>query len=257
MLIVVSPAKSLDFESPVKTGKYTLPRFTDQSRELVETLREHSPEDLSELMNISARLGELNARRYMNWQLPFTPDNAKQAAFAFTGDVYAGLDVESLSAKDLEYAQRHLRILSGLYGVLRPLDLMQPYRLEMGTRLSVGGAKDLYGFWGEQITQVLNEDLKGDRPRLLVNLTSNEYFRSVKEKVLEADVISPVFKDHKNGEYKIISFYAKKARGMMAAWLIRHRITNLEGLTGFDAGGYRYSAADSTANRPVFLRKQT
>lgn len=257
MLIVVSPAKSLDFESPVKTGKHTQPRFTDQSRQLVDTLRDYSPEDLSGLMNISGKLGELNARRYMNWQLPFTPDNAKQAVFAFTGDVYTGLDVESLSAKDLEYAQRHLRILSGLYGALRPLDLIQPYRLEMGTRLPVGDAKDLYGFWGERITQALNEDLKGDRPRLLVNLASNEYFRSVKEKALEADVINPVFKDHKNGEYKIISFYAKKARGMMAAWLIRHRITGREGLTGFDAGGYRYSAAESTENRPVFLRRLT
>lgn len=256
MLIVVSPAKSLDFESPVKTGKYTLPRFADQSQELVATLRDYSPEDLSELMNISGKLGELNARRYMNWQLPFTPDNAKQAVFAFTGDVYTGLDVDSLSAKDLEYAQRHLRILSGLYGVLRPLDLMQPYRLEMGTRLPAGNAKDLYGFWGERITRALNEDLKGDTPRLLVNLASNEYFRSVKEKALEADIISPVFKDHKNGQYKIISFYAKKARGMMAAWLIRHRIADREGLTGFDTAGYRYSAADSTENRPVFLRRQ-
>lgn len=256
MLIVVSPAKSLDFESPAKTGKYTLPRFTEQSRELVDTLRDYSPEDLSGLMNISGKLGELNARRYMNWQLPFTSDNAKQAVFAFTGDVYAGLDVNSLAAKDLDHAQRHLRILSGLYGVLRPLDLMQPYRLEMGTRLPVGEANDLYGFWGDRITQALNEDLKGDRPRLLVNLASNEYFRSVREKELEADVISPVFKDHKNGQYRIISFYAKKARGMMAAWLIRHRITDREGLAGFDAAGYRYSAADSTENRPVFLRKQ-
>ena len=257
MLIVVSPAKSLDFESPVKTDKYSEPRFLEQAAELVDVLRRRTPEDLSELMNISAKLGELNYRRYQNWERPFTPDNARQAVFAFTGDVYTGLDVGSLSAADLQHAQRHLRILSGLYGVLRPLDLMQAYRLEMGTRLPVGDEKDLYGFWGEQITQALNEDMKGYRPRLLVNLASNEYFRSVREKQLDADVVSPVFKDYKNGQYKVISFHAKKARGMMAAWLIRHRVSDRDALAGFDAGGYRYSAEESTTERPVFLRRQS
>ncbi|MGM0633995.1 MAG: peroxide stress protein YaaA [Pseudomonadota bacterium] len=256
MLIVVSPAKSLDFETPVKTGKHTQPRFTDQAGELVNVLRTYSPDDLSELMNISDRLAELNAQRYMNWSLPFDTDNARQAVFAFTGDVYTGLDVRSLSVKDLDYAQNHLRILSGLYGVLRPLDLMQPYRLEMGTRLPVGNARDLYGYWGERITDTLNADMKGDRPRLLVNLASNEYFRAVKEKSLDADVISPVFKDYKNGQYKIISFHAKKARGLMAAWLIRHRVVDREGLTGFDEDGYHYSASDSSDDRPVFLRRR-
>lgn len=257
MLIVVSPAKSLDFESPVKTDGYSEPRFLEQAAELVDVLRQRTPEDLSELMNISAKLGELNYRRYQNWERPFTLDNARQAAFAFTGDVYTGLDVGSLSAADLQHAQRHLRILSGLYGVLRPLDLMQAYRLEMGTRLPVGDARDLYGFWGDRITEALNEDLKGYRPRLLVNLASNEYFRSVRERQLDADVVCPVFKDYKNGQYKVISFHAKKARGMMAAWLIHHRVSDPDALAGFDAGGYHYSAQESTTDRPVFLRRQS
>lgn len=255
MLVVLSPAKSLDFESPTGTRQFSQPLFADSARQLVDTLRHYAPEDLSDLMNISGKLGELNARRYANWQLPFTPDNARQAIFAFTGDVYTGLDVQSLSSKDLEYAQRHLRILSGLYGVLRPLDLIQPYRLEMGTRLPIGDAPDLYRFWDRQITDALNEALQHQTPKALVNLASNEYFKAVRKEHLEADVISPVFRDYKNGQYKIISFYAKKARGMMAAWIIRNRVDNPADLEGFDAGGYRFSPSDSTTHSPVFLRR--
>lgn len=256
MLIVLSPAKSLDFASPVKTRKHTQPAFLDDAETLVSTLREYNPEELSELMDISPKLGELNFERYANWQKPFSTDNARQAVFAFTGDVYTGLDISTFDAADLDFAQKHLRILSGLYGVLRPLDLMQPYRLEMGTALKTPAGRNLYAFWGERITDALNADLKKEKQPLLVNLASNEYFRSVKEKALNADVITPVFKDFRNGQYKVISFFAKKARGMMAAWIIRNRVNDADRLQEFDMAGYRYSSRDSTPGKPVFLRKQ-
>ncbi len=256
MLIVLSPAKSLDYESPVKTRKFTQPQFLDDARELIATLRDYTPDQLSELMNISPKLGELNVERYANWHPPFDTGNARQAAFAFTGDVYVGLDINSLSAADLDFAQKHLRILSGLYGVLRPLDLMQPYRLEMGTSLKTAAGSNLYQFWGTRITDALNASLKKQKQPVLVNLASNEYFKSVKVKQLCADVITPVFKDYKNGQYKVISFHAKKARGMMAAWIINNRASNAGDLIGFDVAGYRYSARASSADKPVFLRKQ-
>ena len=256
MLIVLSPAKSLDYESPVKTRKFTQPQFLDDAEKLVSTLRDYNPDQLSELMNISPKLGELNVERYANWHQPFDTDNARQAAFAFTGDVYVGLDINSLSAADLDFAQKHLRILSGLYGVLRPLDLMQPYRLEMGTSLQTEAGINLYQFWGSRVTDALNACLEKQKQPVLVNLASNEYFRSVKEKALSADVISPVFKDYKNGQYKVISFYAKKARGMMAAWIIQNRVTRADDLQGFDVAGYKYSTRESSAGKPVFLRKQ-
>jgi cytoplasmic iron level regulating protein YaaA (DUF328/UPF0246 family) len=256
MLIVLSPAKSLDYSSPVKTRKHSQPTFLDDAENLVGTLREFSPDGLSELMNISPKLGELNVERYANWQKPFNTRNARQAIFAFTGDVYVGLDIDTFDAADLDFAQKHLRILSGLYGVLRPLDLMQAYRLEMGTSLETGAGRNLYEFWGTRITEALNETLGKRKHPVLINLASNEYFRSVKEKALNADVITPVFKDYKNGQYKVISFFAKKARGMMAAWIIRNRVTDPDRLPDFDMAGYRYSASESTPGKPVFLRRQ-
>jgi cytoplasmic iron level regulating protein YaaA (DUF328/UPF0246 family) len=209
-------------------------------------------------MSVSSKLGELNHERFANWHTPFTPENAKQALFAFRGDVYLGLDADRFSAADITFAQKHLRILSGLYGVLRPLDLMQPYRLEMGRKFASGKANSLYEFWGERLTQFLNDELaqhKG-KSRVLVNLASNEYFNSIKPKALDASIITPVFKDFSGGKYKIVSFYAKKARGEMAAYIIQNRLKDPEALLNFDVNGYAFSAADSTPDSPVFLRKQ-
>lgn len=256
MLLVLSPAKSLDFESPVPTGKFSQPDYLDDSAQLIKTLRQKSPEDLSALMHISAKLGELNFERNLDWHTPFTADNARQAIYAFTGDVYLGLDVHALNQKDMAYAQNHVRILSGLYGLLRPLDLMQPYRLEMGTSLQHSNNRNLYEFWGSRLSEGLNEAMSGHKSRALLNLASHEYFRAVDKKVLDAGIISPVFKDYKNGQYKIISFFAKKARGMMAAHVIKNRIDSPAGICEFDMAGYRYSAKDSTDAAPVFLRKQ-
>lgn len=257
MLIVVSPAKSLDFDLPAKTKKFSDPQFLSESRKLVKKLKQFSPEDLSELMNISSKLGKLNHSRYANWKAPFNLDNAKQAIFAFKGDVYIGLDVEQFSAADLNFAQKHFRMLSGLYGILRPLDLMQPYRLEMGTRLSNERGNNLYEFWGSRLTRHLNGEMASQKHKLLINLASNEYFSSIRPKELEAEIVTPVFKDYKNGKYKIISFFAKKARGSMSAYIIKNRIVSPSKLKGFDVDGYRYSEADSTPARPVFLRRQS
>ncbi|ALO47663.1 peroxide stress protein YaaA [Pseudohongiella spirulinae] len=256
MLLVLSPAKSLDFESPVPEQAFTQPDFLNRSEQLIKTLRQLSPEDLSELMHISPKLAELNFERNLNWQTPFTPDNARPAIYAFTGDVYTGLDVQSLNDADIQYAQDHLCILSGLYGLLRPLDLMQAYRLEMGTSLKHKNNNSLYEYWGSSLAEKLNERLAGSQDPVLINLASNEYFKAINKKKLKARIISPVFKDYKNGQYKIISFFAKKARGMMAAWVIRNRIEDVQQLNGFDVAGYQYSASDSTEDKPVFLRRQ-
>lgn len=257
MLIVVSPAKSLDFDAPAKTKKFTTPSFLDDSQKLVKDLRKLSPDDISALMGVSVKLGALNHERFANWHTPFDLDNAKQALFAFKGDVYIGLDAQQFSAADLTFAQKHLRILSGLYGVLRPLDLMQPYRLEMGRKFASGKAKSLYEFWGERLTQFLNDELAAHRgkSKALVNLASNEYFNSLKPQLLDADVITPVFKDFSGGKYKIVSFYAKKARGEMAAYIIKNRLKDPAALLDYDVSGYAYSPADSKPNQPVFLRK--
>jgi cytoplasmic iron level regulating protein YaaA (DUF328/UPF0246 family) len=255
MLLVLSPAKSLDFDSPLPAVETTVPQFLDDSSILNQALRKLSPDDLSALMSISANLGELNFERNLNWSLPFTSHNARPAIFAFTGDVYTGLDVKSFCQQDLEYAQQHLRILSGLYGVLRPLDLIQAYRLEMGTALQQGKLKSLYAFWGTRLAENLQNCLRADPQPFLVNLASTEYFRAVDEKSLRCPVISPVFKDYKNGQFKIISFFAKKARGRMAAFLICNRVQSVDDLKQFCADGYQYSARDSTAESPVFLRK--
>ena len=254
MLIVVSPAKSLDFETKAPTQKFTDPQYLAESTQLVGQLQKLSPEDFSELMHISSALGELNHMRFANWHTPFDLENSKQAIFAFKGDVYIGLEAEKLSTADLNFAQNHLRILSGLYGLLRPLDLMQPYRLEMGSKFKNKKGKNLYEFWDGQITESLNELFEKDKNPVLVNLASIEYFSAIKPKSLNAEIISPVFKDFSNGKYKIVSFFAKKARGYMAAYIIQNRIKNPEKLKEFDVEGYRYSEEDSTPMQPVFLR---
>jgi uncharacterized protein len=256
MLLVISPAKTLDFDSPVRLRKATMPDFLEDSARLVDNLRQLTPGQLSTLMDISPALGELNRDRFNAWHTPFDKHNARQALFAFKGDVYLGLDAPALSANDVTYAQEHLRILSGLYGLLRPLDLIQPYRLEMGTTFKALGSTSLYDFWGERVTAALNELLLKERHPLLVNLASVEYYKVVREKQLQARVISPVFKDFSNGQYKIVSFFAKKARGLMSAWILRNRLKKPEDLLAFDVDGYCYSAKDSTSDSPVFLRRE-
>lgn len=256
MLAILSPAKTLDFDTEPTTKRHSTPQFLDHSEKLIELLREKSPDQLCELMGISHKLGTLNWNRYMAWQLPFTPENSKQAILAFKGDVYTGLEANQLPEDDLLWAQDHLRILSGLYGILRPLDLMQAYRLEMGTKLQNPNGADLYNFWNGQLTEALNTDLSAQNNPVLINLASNEYFGAVQPKSIQAPIITPVFKDWKNGKYKIISLYAKKARGMMANYMIRHRIESPEALKHFDTAGYAYSESDSDPQTWVFLRKQ-
>lgn len=254
MLMVISPAKTLDYSTPPVTDKYTQPQFVGQAQELIEVMRKFSPQELSALMKISDKLAGLNVARFAEWQPEFTPDNSKQALLAFKGDVYAGLDADSLSAEQLDYAQRHLRILSGLYGLLRPLDLMQPYRLEMGTRLANPRGKDLYQFWGSTLTDTLNAYMAEQGLGTLLNLASNEYFKAVQPAGLQANLVNVDFKDQKNGQYKIISFYAKKARGLMARHVIQNRIDSVAGLCAFDVDGYRFSEEQSSPNHLVFLR---
>ncbi|MGO4893385.1 peroxide stress protein YaaA [Flavobacterium sp. W21_SRS_FM6] len=254
MLVVLSPAKNLDFEKPAEVLKYTQPQLLEESAQLIERCKQLSPANISSLMKISDKLAGLNADRFASWQPPFTPENAKQAVLAFNGDVYGGLDATTLSEADIEFAQQHLRILSGLYGVLKPLDLMQAYRLEMGTKLSTDSGNDLYQFWGDKITQLLNSAVKAQGDNVLVNLASNEYFKSVKPKKLEAQIITPTFLDYKSGQYKVISFYAKKARGLMARYIIQNRLSEVAQLKDFDIAGYRYSEQRSTATELVYSR---
>jgi len=254
MLVVISPAKTLDFETPARTNIASMPKFLDDSQTLVERMRELAPADIAKLMKISDKLSVLNSTRYETWSLPFTPDNAKQALLAFKGDVYTGLDAETLAPEQDEYAQQHLRILSGLYGIVKPLDLIQPYRLEMGTKLSNTRGKDLYQFWGDKITDSLNAEL--EQNDVLINLASNEYFKSVRPKSLKARIITPVFKDTKNGVQKIISFYAKKARGLMVRYMIDNQINHAEALKNFDVTGYQFEASQSSENEWVFTRPE-
>ncbi len=256
MLSVISPAQSLDFETPATTPVHTQPDYLDQSRELIEILRDYSPQQLSELMGISDKLAALNAARFGEWRTPFTADNAKPAVQAFQGDVYVGLAAETFSDDDNAFAQAHLRILSGLYGLLRPLDLIQPYRLEMGTKLPNPAGKDLYAFWKETLTRALDDAVAQSGSPVLVNLASNEYFKAIDARKLQARVVTPVFKDDKNGKLKIISFYAKKARGLMAAWMVRERLDDPEGLKDFNVAGYAYSPAMSEGDTLVFTRPE-
>lgn len=254
MLTVLSPAKTLDYETPPRTRKATQPQFLQLAAELVEDARRMSPEDIQSLMGVSENIAALNHARFMNWHPDFTRDNAKQAVLAFKGDVYTGLEAESLDAKALTFAQKHLRILSGLYGLLRPLDLMQPYRLEMGLKFANRGGSNLYEFWGEQITEAVANALKKSGSPVLVNLASNEYFKSIKPALLDAQVVTPVFKDLKNGQYKIISFFAKKARGVMARYIVEQQLNEPEAIKSFTGAGYYYSAKDSSDKQWVFLR---
>ena len=254
MLMVISPAKTLDYDTPPTTKRFTQPEHLDHAQQLIDQLRDLSPQQISELMHLSDKLAALNVARYGSWTPDFTPDNAKQALLAFKGDVYTGLNASDFSEQDFDYAQKHLRMLSGLYGILRPLDLMQPYRLEMGTKLANVRGKDLYAFWGERISTWLNDALTAQGDDVLLNLASNEYFGAVKRNALNARVIDVDFKDMKNGQYKIISFYAKKARGLMTRYVIKERIERPEQLKNFNYDGYRYSPDDSSTDHLVFLR---
>ena len=255
MLIVLSPAKSLDYETPAVTDKHTLPVFTTEAAKLIAALKKLSFQEVAELMDLSDKLAALNVARYASWSKTFTSDNSKQAVLAFNGDVYDGLSAATLSAKQLDYAQEHVRILSGLYGVLKPLDWMQPYRLEMGTAFANSGGKDLYAFWGNKIAKALDAELQQQKSKYLINLASDEYFKSVRISEINAPVIAPVFQDEKAGQYKIVSFYAKRARGLMTRFIIDNKIDKPDGLLDFDYEDYRYSPKESSPDKPVFRRK--
>ena len=254
MLLVISPAKSLDFDSAAPTRKHSQPAFLPDSQALVDRLKDLGPGEISDLMHISTRLGELNCDRFNEWSPPFTRQNAKQAVLAFKGDVYMGMKAWNFSERDFTWAQRRVRILSGLYGLLKPLDLIQPYRLEMGTPFANPRGKDLYAFWSERLTDTLRCELDGHRARTLVNLASNEYWNAVEPARLDARVVTPVFKDLKNGRYMFVSFFAKKARGAMVSFVVRNRIDTVKGLKDFDWQGYRFSKEQSSADGLVFLR---
>lgn len=256
MLMVISPAKTLDYETLPVTERFTLPQHLDHASDLISQLRDYSPQQIAELMHLSDKLAGLNAARFGSWSPTFTPENAKQAVLAFKGDVYTGLAAEDFTDADFDFAQQHLRMLSGLYGLLRPLDLMQPYRLEMGTKLENPRGKDLYAFWGERISGWINEALAEQGDDLVLNLASNEYFSAVKRNALNARVINTEFRDQKNGEYKIISFYAKKARGLMARYVIKEKISDVQGLMNFDDQGYRFAPDRSKPDNLVFLRDE-
>ena len=256
MLIVLSPAKTLDFETPATTTEYSQSSLLSESELLIERCQQLSMQDIASLMKVSDKIAGLNVARFTDWKLPLTTDNAKQALFAFKGDVYTGLQAETLEPKVLSYAQQHLRILSGLYGLLKPLDLMLAYRLEMGTKLDNMRGTNLYQFWGSIVTTAVNEALKIQGDELLINLASNEYFKAVKKKELKGQVITPIFKDQKNGQYKVISFYAKKARGLMARYILENELTDIEQLKTFNVDGYYFVAADSTAIDLVFYRDE-
>lgn len=256
MLIVISPAKTLDYETTPKTKVFTTPDYLPQSQQLINRLRNFSSLDISDLMKVSAKIANLNFDRYESWKKPFTVKNAKQSILAFKGDVYTGLDAESFKSDDFKFAQNHLRVLSGLYGLLRPLDLMQPYRLEMGTKLKTDSGKNLYEFWGSDITEGLNKQLKKIKSNYLINLASNEYFKSVKPKELNAEIITPAFKEFKNGEYKMIGIYAKKARGLLSRYIIQNKLSDPQEIKSFSEDGYRFNKTLSKGNDLVFTRKQ-
>lgn len=257
MITVVSPAKTLDYESELVTDRFTQPDFLEQSQTLIEEARLLSAEDIGAMMKVSEKISALNHQRFIDWQQPFTPENARPAVLAFKGDVYTGLAAETFTDADFDFAQSHFRMLSGLYGLLKPLDLMQAYRLEMGTGFKNSRGKNLYEFWGEIPTEALNKLFEETGSDILVNLASNEYFKVVKKKFLKGRIITPVFKDTKNGKEKIISFYAKKARGMMAAYIIKNRLTDVEQLKAFDVAGYSYNEEQSIKkDELVFTRPE-
>ena len=255
MLFLLSPAKSLDYDTPAQVSTHTQPLFTRQSAALIDILKTKSPQDISSLMKLSDALSGLNVARYQAWSKKFTAKNSKQSVLAFNGDVYEGLNAKSLDAAQLDWAQAHLCILSGLYGVLRPLDLMQPYRLEMGTALRTEKGSNLYQFWGSQISDYLNERAAAQTTPVIVNLASEEYFKVVDLTTLKARVVSCVFEDYKNGDYKIISFHAKRARGLMVRYAIENKASSVKKLEGFDTEGYAFVAGLSAPDRLVFRRR--
>lgn len=254
MLLLLSPSKTLDYESKLPALTCTNPELLDDSKKLIKELRKLSKSQLAKLMGISEKLSDLNYQRYQEFKTPFTKQNARPALLAFKGDVYQDIDVANYSKRDFEFAQKHLRILSGLYGVLKPLDLMQPYRLEMGTNLNNPHGKDLYAFWNGHITEALEKALKKQGDNIIVNLASNEYAKSAHLSSINAEVITPVFKEKKNGKYKVIALFAKRARGAMANYIIKNKITKPADLKKFKADGYRYNATESNGDKVVFAR---
>ena len=254
MITLLSPAKTLDYKTLSPHAETSIPDFIDDSALLIERCQQLSPVDVSNLMKVSDKIASLNVARFSQWQIKPTQENAKSAIFAFKGDVYIGLQAESLTSKQIRWTQSNLRILSGLYGLLKPLDLMQPYRLEMGTKLDNVRGKNLYEFWGDRITDKINLLLENNNQAVVVNLASNEYFKSVNQSKLNATLITPIFKDYKNGVYEIISFHAKKARGMMARYIIDQQITKIQQLESFDSSGYWFDPSESTATELVFKR---
>ena len=254
MITLISPAKTLDFNTEINCPVFTIPENLDQSEKLIGALKKKSPKKLSELMSISPKLGQLNHERFQEWSLPLTEEKAKPAAFVFKGDVYVGLDIDKFLPEDLLYMQDHLRILSGLHGILKPLDLILPYRLEMGTKLKYRRKNNLYEFWGDAITKSIQYDINDQNDDVLVNLASDEYFKSINKKKLKARIITPIFKDFKNGEYKFLSFFGKKARGMMARYILINRISDVENLKFFEEDGYFYNENMSSEDQFVFTR---
>jgi uncharacterized protein len=256
MLALISPAKTLDYESNLPTDSFTIPRLLDHSQQLIDVSRKLSALEIANLMSVSEKIAHLNVERFRDWQADFDFSNARQAIFAFKGDVYTGLDAYAFSDDHISYAQQHLRMLSGLYGLLRPLDLMMPYRLEMGTKLKNERGTNLYQFWDQTITDLINKDLAEQQSELLVNLASDEYYKAVKESKIKAEIIKPIFLDQKNGKYKVISFYAKKARGLMARYMIENKISRIEDLKAFNTDGYYFDADSSLKGELVFKREE-
>lgn len=256
MLILISPAKKLDFDTAPITERFTQCEFLSEAQELIDTAKQLSKDDIAKLMHLSDNLAQLNVDRYQSWSQPFTPQNAKPALLAFKGDVYAGMNADTFTEANLNFSQQHLRMLSGLYGLLRPLDLMQPYRLEMGTRLANPRGKNLYEFWGSQITNAVNKALAESGSDTLVNLASNEYFKSIKTQQLDGQLITPQFKEYKDGAYKIIGIYAKRARGLMSRYIIENEIIDVQGIKAFDWEGYAYCEELSSELQWVFTRQQ-
>ena len=256
MLVLLSPAKTLDYETPAPVSAFSQPELLAQSQLLIKRCQSLSMQEIASLMKVSDKIAALNVARFAKWHVPFSLDNAKQALFAFQGDVYTGLQAQTLTRDTLDYAQKHLCILSGLYGLLRPLDLMQAYRLEMGLRLENERGNNLYQFWGSLITRTLNQALQAQGEQLLINLASNEYFKAVKKKEFAGEIITPIFKDQKNGQYKVISFYAKKARGLMARYILEQQLTSREQLKEFAEDGYYFVESESTERELVFYRDE-
>ncbi len=256
MLIVISPAKTLDYDTPAITSQYTQPDYLNDAQQLIARARKLSTDDIIQLMDVSENIAKLNVERFQQWTTPFTPKNAKQAVLAFKGDVYSGLEAETFSEADFQFAQDHLRILSGLYGLLRPLDLMQAYRLEMGRKLDTTRGNNLYQFWGETITQGINQQMTATSSKHLINLASNEYFKSVKSKLIDGEIITPEFKDYKNGSYKMMGVYAKKARGMLSRFIIQNQLNDPEEIKAFNQDGYSFNPELSKGNTWVFSRNR-